>query len=104
MRMRSWVLLGIGYLAGTRAGREKFEQFKQAAQDFASSDAAADAMNRVRTTLGLTEPVSTVQGEVLDAEESEGDTETKSDDAGADVDTGSGDGDASKREDTTAEA
>lgn len=53
MRLRSWMMLGIGYLAGTRAGREKFEQMRLTMRDMASSDATNDLVNKVRSALGM---------------------------------------------------
>lgn len=54
MRIRSWLFMGIGYLAGTRAGRERFDDLKHTITDFAQSDVVAGALGRTRTSLGLT--------------------------------------------------
>lgn len=51
MRIRSWLFMGIGYLAGTRAGRERFEDLKNTVTDFAQSDLFAGAVDRTRESL-----------------------------------------------------
>ena len=53
MRIRSWLFMGIGYLAGTRAGRERFEDLKNSVTDLAQSDLVAGALGRTRESLGL---------------------------------------------------
>ena len=53
MRIRSWLFMGIGYLAGTRAGRERFEDLKNSVNDFAQSDLVAEALGRTRQSLGM---------------------------------------------------
>jgi hypothetical protein len=53
MRIRSWLFMGIGYLAGTRAGRERFDDLKNSLTDFAQSDLVAEALGRTRESLGL---------------------------------------------------
>lgn len=53
MRIRSWLLLGIGYVAGTRAGRERFEDLRDSVQGLAQSDLVADTLGRVRESVGL---------------------------------------------------
>ncbi|MPZ73100.1 MAG: hypothetical protein GEU74_07690 [Nitriliruptorales bacterium] len=119
MRIRSWLLLGVGYLAGTKAGREKFEELKNAVQDLASSDVAAEAINKVRGNLGLAQSAqreagrngkSGGDGSPSGWQQEEGawvpdSAETRSDDRGGQADSrGETDGDESKRGDTTAEA
>jgi hypothetical protein len=58
MRIRSWLFMGIGYLAGTRAGRERFEDLKNSVTDLAQSDLVAEALGRTRQSLGLDSPES----------------------------------------------
>lgn len=53
MRIRSWLFMGIGYLAGTRAGRERFDDLKNSLTDLAQSDLVSEALGRTRETLGL---------------------------------------------------
>ena len=53
MRIRSWLFMGIGYLAGTRAGRERFEDLKNTVTDLAQSDFVAEALGRTRESLGV---------------------------------------------------
>jgi hypothetical protein len=53
MRIRSWLFMGIGYLAGTKAGRERFDELRDSLTEFAQSDFVADALGRTRESLGL---------------------------------------------------
>ena len=55
MRIRSYLFMGIGYLAGTRAGREKFEELKNGVQGLAQSDVVAGALERARDSFGRSE-------------------------------------------------
>jgi hypothetical protein len=45
-----WVAAGFaaGYVLGSKAGRERYEQISRAAQEFANKPAVADAQARVR--------------------------------------------------------
>ena len=58
MRIRSWMMLGIGYLAGSAAGRQKFEEIRSTVKEMTSSGPAAEMMDKVRTTLGMPESAS----------------------------------------------
>jgi hypothetical protein len=61
MRLRSVVAFGIGYLLGTKAGRDRYkelletgQELSQSLREFTSSSAVAqDVVSRVRQTLGL---------------------------------------------------
>jgi hypothetical protein len=53
MRIRSWLFMGIGYLAGTKAGRERFDELKDTLTEFAHSDLVAEALGRTRESFGL---------------------------------------------------
>ena len=69
MRIRSWLFMGIGYLAGTRAGRERFEDLKNTVTDFAQSDLVAGALDRTRGSLGLDDESQDAETEMYLPEE-----------------------------------
>ena len=63
---------GIGYVLGTRAGREKFEELKARANDLAHSQQAQDAAAKVaaevkKNTSSLPDPVANVINHAADA-------------------------------------
>ena len=63
---------GVGYVLGTRAGREKFEERKARANDLAHSQQAQDAAARVaaevkKSTSSLPDPVASVINTAADA-------------------------------------
>ena len=63
---------GVGYVLGTRAGREKFEELKARANDLAHSQQAQDAAARVaaevkKSTSSLPDPVASVINTAADA-------------------------------------
>ena len=63
---------GVGYVLGTRAGREKFEELKARANDLAHSQPAQDAAAKVaaevkKNTSSLPDPVASVINTAADA-------------------------------------
>ena len=63
---------GVGYVLGTRAGREKFEELKTRANDLAHSQQAQDAAAKVaaevkKSTSSLPDPVASVINTAADA-------------------------------------
>ena len=63
---------GVGYVLGTRAGREKFEELKARANDLAHSQQAQDAAAKVaaevkKNTSSLPDPVASVINTAADA-------------------------------------
>ena len=63
---------GVGYVLGTRAGRERFEELKARANDLAHSQQAQDAAARVaaevkKTASSLPDPVANVINTAADA-------------------------------------
>ena len=63
---------GVGYVLGTRAGRERFEELKARANDLAHSQQAQDAAARVaaevkKTASSLPDPVANVINNAADA-------------------------------------
>jgi hypothetical protein len=63
---------GVGYVLGTRAGREKFEELKARANDLAHSQQAQDAAAKVAAevkerTSTLPDPVANVINTAADA-------------------------------------
>lgn len=63
---------GVGYVLGTRAGREKFEELKARANDLAHSQQAQDAAARIaaevkKNTGSLPDPIATVVNTAADA-------------------------------------
>ena len=63
---------GVGYVLGTRAGREKFEELKARANDLAHSQQAQDAAARVAAEVKeraatLPDPVASVINTAADA-------------------------------------
>ncbi len=63
---------GVGYVLGTRAGREKYEELKARANDLAHSQQAQDAAAKVadqvkRNTGSLPDPVANVIHNAADA-------------------------------------
>ncbi len=63
---------GVGYVLGTRAGREKFEELKARANDLAHSQPAQDAAARVasevkKNTGSLPDPIANVVNSAADA-------------------------------------
>ncbi len=63
---------GVGYVLGTRAGRERFEELKARANDLAHSQPAQDAAAKVaaevkRSTSSLPDPVASVINTAADA-------------------------------------
>jgi hypothetical protein len=62
----------VGYVLGTRAGREKFEELKARANDLAHSQQAQDAAARVaaevkKNTSSLPDPIANVVNSAADA-------------------------------------
>ena len=53
MKMRSWMLLGVGYLMGSKAGQERYEELRRKAADFVTSPHMAAALAQARENLGL---------------------------------------------------
>jgi len=63
---------GVGYVLGTRAGREKYEELKTRANDLAHSQQAQDAAAKVaaevkKTASSLPDPVASVINTAADA-------------------------------------
>lgn len=63
---------GVGYVLGTRAGRERFEEIKSRASDLAHSPQAQEAASRVaaevkKNTGSLPDPVASVINTAADA-------------------------------------
>jgi hypothetical protein len=63
---------GVGYVLGTRAGREKYEELKARANDLAHSQQAQDAAARVaaevkKNTGSLPDPIANVVNNAADA-------------------------------------
>lgn len=63
---------GVGYVLGTRAGREKFEELKARANDLAHSQPAQDAAARIasevkKNTGSLPDPIANVVNTAADA-------------------------------------
>jgi hypothetical protein len=63
---------GVGYVLGTRAGREKYEEIKARANDLAHSQQAQDAAARVAAEVkeraaSLPDPVANVINNAADA-------------------------------------
>ena len=63
---------GVGYVLGTRAGREKYEELKVRANDLAHSKQAQDAAARVaaevkKNTSSLPDPIANVVNSAADA-------------------------------------
>jgi hypothetical protein len=62
----------VGYVLGTRAGREKFEELKARANDLAHSQQAQDAAARLaaevkKSTGSLPDPIANVVNNAADA-------------------------------------
>jgi hypothetical protein len=62
----------VGYVLGTRAGREKFEELKARANDLAHSQQAQDAAAKLaaevkKTTGSLPDPIANVVNHAADA-------------------------------------
>jgi hypothetical protein len=62
----------VGYVLGTRAGREKYEQLKARANDLAHSQQAQDAAAKVaaevkKTASSLPDPIANVVNSAADA-------------------------------------
>jgi hypothetical protein len=62
----------VGYVLGTRAGREKYEQLKARANDLAHSQQAQDAAAKVaaevkKSTGSLPDPIANVVNNAADA-------------------------------------
>jgi len=62
----------VGYVLGTRAGRERFEEIKARASDLAHSQQAQDAAAKVaaevkKTTGSLPDPIANVVNTAADA-------------------------------------
>lgn len=53
MRMRSVMMFGLGYLFGTKAGRERYQEISQNLKQMASSDVTRQALDKARASLGL---------------------------------------------------
>lgn len=63
---------GVGYVLGTRAGRERYEELRSRANDLAHSQPAQDAAARVaaevkKSTSSLPDPVANVINTAADA-------------------------------------
>lgn len=53
MRLRSVLMLGAGYLLGTKAGRERYQEITKNLREVVSSDTTRQVVEKARATLGL---------------------------------------------------
>ncbi len=88
MRLRSVVIFGIGYVVGTRAGRDRFEQIAASVRGVAESDVvrgyadrAFDMARGPFAMLGDTADDTSVEAGAEDASEDSGDNSDRSDTA-----------------------
>lgn len=65
MRLRSVLIFGVGYLVGTRAGRDRYEQIARSARDLSESDVVRGYVDRASDL--VRRPLEASSGEVDEA-------------------------------------
>lgn len=84
MRLRTMAIFGLGYLVGTRAGRERFEQIAGGVREMAQSDMVQGYLDRAldvaRRPLSAEESTDELSDEVAGDDATEADGEESDDD------------------------
>lgn len=92
MRLRSMAIFGIGYLVGTRAGRDRYQQIAESVREMAESDVVRGYVDRAfdmaRRPLESADAPDDASAEAATDEASEGDEDESESE---------GDGDGSRR-------
>ena len=58
MKLRSWMMLGVGYVLGSKAGQEHYQELRRKMSELASSPQVSDALAKARENLGMAQPQS----------------------------------------------